>query len=44
VIVSLIGATRTEKGLTVECIVDDKIYEKGIKVTDEEYDAININV
>jgi hypothetical protein len=42
VVVSLIGATSTEKGLTVKCVVDKKIYEKGIKVTDEEYDAINI--
>jgi hypothetical protein len=42
VIVSLIGATTTEKGLTVECAVDRNIYEKGIKVSDEELAAVNI--
>jgi hypothetical protein len=42
VIVSLIGATTTEKGLTVECTVDRNIYEKGIKVSDEELAAVNI--
>jgi transposase len=42
VIVNLIGATKTEKGLKVNCVVDDKVYEKGIEVSEEEYKAINI--
>ena len=33
-IISLIGATTTEKGLTVRCEQDDAIYQKGAKVTD----------
>lgn len=42
VIVSLIGATTTEKGLTVKAKVDDKKYETGIKITKEEKEKINI--
>jgi hypothetical protein len=30
VIVSLIGSTKTSKGLTVDCIIDENSYEKGI--------------
>ncbi len=40
--VNLIGSTTTKKGLTVKCIVDRKVYEKGLKVTDEEKEKINI--
>jgi hypothetical protein len=42
VIVNLIGSTKTEKGLTVECVVDKNEYKKGIEVTDEEFKKINI--
>jgi hypothetical protein len=42
VIVNLIGATQTAKGLSIRCVVDDKVYEKGITVTDEEYESIRI--
>ena len=42
VIVALIGATKTEKGLSVTCVLDEKAYEKGLKVTDDEFDKINI--
>jgi len=42
VIVALIGATTTEKGLAVTCVLDEAIYEKGLKVTDAEFDAIKI--
>lgn len=42
VIVNLIGATRTTKGLTVECRLDKNQYPKGIKVTDEEMAELNI--
>ncbi len=42
VIVNLIAATRTEKGLKVDCVLDKNKYPTGIKVTDEEYNQINI--
>jgi hypothetical protein len=42
VIVELIGATTTQTGLTVHCELDDAAYPKGIPVTDDEMDAINI--
>jgi len=43
VIVSLIGATKTNKGLSVTCVLDEAVYEKGIKVSDDEFDSINIS-
>jgi hypothetical protein len=42
VIVSLIGATTTETGLKVDCVIDDRAYERGVEVSDEEFDAIRI--
>ena len=42
VIVSLISSTTTEKGLRVDCVVDDKEYQRGLEVSDEEFKAINI--
>ena len=42
VIVDLIGATTTKTGLTVHCELDETSYPKGIAVSDEEMDAINI--
>jgi hypothetical protein len=41
-IVKLIGATTTEAGLKVYCELDDRAYEKGIKVTDEQMARVNI--
>ena len=41
-IVNLIGSTKTGGGSKVECVIDKKKYERGIDVSDEEYDAINI--
>ena len=43
-IVSLISSTQTEgeRGLKVDCVIDDREYKKGIIVSDEEYEAINI--
>jgi hypothetical protein len=43
VIVSLIGATKTAKGLSVRCVLDEATHEKGIAVTDEEFESINIS-
>ena len=42
VIVSLIGGTTTENGLKVDCVIDDGVYERGIEVSDEEFDSIKI--
>ena len=41
-IVDLIGATTTKTGLKVECALDTRNYEKGIKVSDAEMEALNI--
>jgi hypothetical protein len=43
VIVNLIAATTTRKGLKVRAELDSKPYPKGIKVTDEEFAAIQIS-
>jgi len=42
VIVKLIASTKTKKGLEVKCQLDERKYEKGIKVSDEEFKKINI--
>ena len=42
VIVRLIGATTTETGLKVTCEIDGGLYPKGIKVSDEEMETLNI--
>lgn len=41
-IVQLIGSTTTDTGLEVRCEIDGNLYPKGIKVTDQEMEAINI--
>jgi hypothetical protein len=38
-VVELIGATTTETGLKVECLLDERTYEKGIKVSHAEMQA-----
>jgi hypothetical protein len=42
VIVNLIAATRTTKGLIVKAAIDDRKYETGIEVTDEQMAKLNI--
>jgi Rhodopirellula transposase DDE domain len=42
VIVDLIAATTTKTGLTVRCELDDKLYPKGIAVSDEQIQSLNI--
>src|SRR5215469_2610576 len=42
VIVNLIGSTKIGDGNKVECIIDKKKYKRGVEISDEEYDAINI--
>ena len=41
-IIKLISATRTNKGLTVQCELDDNVYDKGRKITDDQMAALNI--
>ena len=41
-IVELIGATTTKAGLKVECALDQRTYEKGIKVSDAAMATLNI--
>ncbi len=41
-VVELIGATTTKAGLKVECALDERTYEKGIRVPDAEMDALDI--
>ena len=40
--VNLIGSTKTEKGLLVQAELDNNVYQKGIKISDEEFEKINI--
>ena len=42
VVLDLIGATKTAKGLRVKAKLDNKTYDKGIIITDEELKSINI--
>jgi len=41
-VVSLIGATTTSTGLTVTCVLDEADYQRGIKVSEEEFATISI--
>jgi hypothetical protein len=43
VIVSLIAATTTRKGLTVRAELDSNLYQKGIKVSNQEFSTIRID-
>ena len=42
VIISLIAATKTTKGLKVACEIDDRGYETGIEISDEQLASLNI--
>ena len=41
-VVNLISSTTTRAGLTVKSAVDENYYEKGIKVSDQELERINL--
>jgi hypothetical protein len=41
-IVQLIANTKTKKGLTIKSKLDERIYEKGIKISDKELKKISI--
>jgi len=42
VIVNLISSTTTDSGLTVQYVVDPNQYERGIKISDNELNAVNM--
>lgn len=42
VVVNLIGNTKTGKGLRIKAALDTRQYERGIKVSDEEFNAIRL--
>jgi transposase len=41
-VINLISNTTTSKGLKIVCVKDDKVYELGTKVTDEELAGLNL--
>ena len=41
-IVSLIGATTTQSGLRVRAEVDRGLYPKGVKITDQQMETLNL--
>ena len=41
-VVQLIGSTRSKRGLTIRCELDEGKYETGVQVTDAELDAVRI--
>jgi hypothetical protein len=41
-VVNLIGNTKTNKGLKIQAILDENIYEKGKKITDEQLNSVNL--
>ena len=41
-VVELIGATTTKAGLRVQCLLDTRTYQKGIKVSHAEMQALDI--
>jgi hypothetical protein len=41
-IVQLIASTRSKRGLTIHCELDEGTYEKGLRISDEELDAVRI--
>lgn len=41
-IVNLIGSTKTKKGLVIKAKLDEREYEKGIQVSEQEMNALNI--
>ena len=42
VIVNLIGNTTTQSGLTISAELDTNLYPKGIRVSDDELEMVNL--
>jgi hypothetical protein len=43
-VVNLIGATRTKTGLRVRAALDPRMYEAGVKISEEEMGSVNIRL
>jgi hypothetical protein len=41
-VVNLIGGTHTKTGLHIKAKLDPREYKKGLKITDEQMDSMNI--
>ena len=41
-VLELIGNAKTQKGLEIIAVLDENVYQKGIKVPDEDMDALHI--
>lgn len=41
-VVNLIGNTKTKTGLTIKAVLDENNYEKGIKISDEEFNKVKL--
>ena len=41
-VVELIGSTTTKQGLKVKCVLDEKEYPTGIKVSEDDYNKVDI--
>jgi Rhodopirellula transposase DDE domain len=41
-VVELIGATKTKTGLKVECALDPRTYEKGVRVSNAQMASLDI--
>jgi len=42
-VVQLIGNTTTNTGLTIKAVLDENIYETGIKISDRQLEKVNLN-
>jgi hypothetical protein len=42
IILNYIRHTKTKKGLKVQAILNDKVYKKGLKINDEQFNKINL--
>ena len=42
-VINLIGATTTQQGLKVKCVLDENEYPTGIKVSDEDYSRLTLS-
>ena len=42
IIIELLNSTKTEAGLTVQAVVDKNTYPTGIKISDKEFNSLNI--
>jgi hypothetical protein len=41
-VIELIGHTKTKNGLKIKVVIDENVYKKGIRITDEEMKKINL--